>query len=149
MIQRIQTIYLLLSIVLMVALNWLPLTTFGELNFFTYGILATAGECALAITTYPIAVTIIASTILALIAIFMYKNRMKQVKVVSISIFLDIMFYPIFAAYIWYAKDLLSDINYSLSFALLIPIISIILKFLAAKAIKADEKLVRSADRIR
>ena len=90
MIQRIQTIYLLLSIALMVALNWLPLTTFGELNFFTYGISATVGECALAITTYPIAITVIASTILALIAIFMYKNRMKQVKVVSISIFLDI-----------------------------------------------------------
>ena len=133
----------------MVALNWLPLTTFGELNFFTYGISARVGECALAITTYPIAITVIASTILALIAIFMYKNRMKQVKVVSISIFLDIMFYPIFAAYMWYTKDLLNNINLSLSFALLIPIASIILKFLATKAIKADEKLVRSADRIR
>ena len=149
MIQRIQTIYLLLSVALMVALNWLPLTTLGELNFFTYGISATAEECTLVITTYPIAVTVIASTILALIAMFMYKIRMKQVKIVSISIFLDIMFYPIFAAYMWYTKDLLNDFNYSLSVSLLIPVASIILKFLAAKAIKADEKLVRSADRIR
>lgn len=149
MIQRIQTIYLLLSVALMVAINWLPLTTFGELDFFTYGISTTAGECTLAITTYPIAVTIIASSILALIAIFMYKKRMKQVKVVSISIFLDIMFYPIFGAYMWYTKDFLSDFNYSLSVSLLIPVASIILKFLATKAIKADEKLVRSADRIR
>jgi hypothetical protein len=149
MIQRIQTIYLLLSVALMVALNWLPLTTYGELDFFTYGISTSVEECTLAITTYPIAVTVIASTILALIAIFMYTKRMKQVKVVSISIFLDIMFYPIFAAYMWYAKDLFSEFNYSLSVSLLIPVASIILKFLAVKAIKADEKLVRSADRIR
>ena len=149
MIQRIQTIYLLLSVALMVAINWLPLNTFGELDFFTCGISTKTEECALAITTYPIAVTVIASSILALIAIFMYKNRMKQVKVVSISIFLDIMFYPIFGAYMWYTKDLLSNFNYSLSVSLLIPVASIILKFLAVKAIKADEKLVRSADRIR
>jgi hypothetical protein len=49
----------------------------------------------------------------------------------------------------WYTKDLFSEFNYSLSVSLLIPVASIILKFLAVKAIKADEKLVRSADRIR
>lgn len=149
MIQRIQTIYLLLAVIVMIALNWLPIAYFGDLEFLIYGIFSTIGDATLSITTYPIAVTVIASTILAAIAIFMYKNRMKQAKIVSLSIFLDVMFYPIFTAYLWYSKDALMNIDNSFSFALIVPAISIILKSLAVKAIKADEKLVRSADRIR
>ena len=145
MIQRIQTIYLLLAVIVMITLNWLPLAYLGDLKFLTYGIY----NASLSITTYPIAVTVIASTILVAIAIFMYKNRMKQTKVVALSIFLDVMFYPIFTTYLWYSKEALMNIDNSFSFALIIPAISIILKALANKAIKADEKLVRSADRIR
>ena len=149
MIQRIQTIYLLLSVVLMITLIWLPIAYLGELDFYTYGIFSTASDATISFTTYPIAVIVIASAILATIAIFMYKNRIKQVKVVALSTFLDVMFYPIFIAYLWYSKEALMNIDNSFSFALIIPAISILLKSFAAKAIKADEKLVRSADRIR
>ena len=149
MIQRIQTVYLLLSVIIMIALNWMPIAYFEEINFYTYGISSTIANASLYITTFPIAVIVIASTILAAISIFMYKNRFKQAKIVALSIFLDVMFYPTFIAYLWYSKEALMNIDNSFSFALIIPAISIILKSLAAKAIKADEKLVRSADRIR
>ena len=149
MIQRIQTIYLLLATIIMIALNWMPLAYFGDLEFLTYGIFSEFGIASISITTYPIAVIVIASVILAAMAIFMYKNRIKQAKIVALSIFLDVMFYPIFTVYLWYSKEALANIDNSFSFALIIPVISIILKALANKAIKADEKLVRSADRIR
>ena len=149
MIQRIQTIYLFIAVIIMIALNWMPIAYLGELNFFTYGIFSTVAGVSISISTYPIAVIVAVSTILAAISIFMYKNRVKQAKIVALSIFLDVMFYPIFIAYLWYSKEALINIDNSFSFALIIPAISIILKSLAAKAIKADEKLVRSDDRIR
>ena len=78
MIQRIQTVYLLLSVIIMIALNWMPIAYFEEINFYTYGISSTIANASLYITTFPIAVIVIASTILAAISIFMYKNRFYQ-----------------------------------------------------------------------
>ncbi len=79
----------------------------------------------------------------------MYKNRIKQIKIASISLFLSIMFYAVFAIYLWYTKDLIEYAFSTISFGLILPAISVILNILAVKAIKADERLVRSADRIR
>lgn len=148
MIQRIQSIYLFLASALMVAINWLPLAEFNIDNqektlFTTFGI----GNGT--ITTYPIAVIAILSATLSLIAIFMYKNRIRQIKVTSISLFLSIMFYAVFIMYWWFSKDVLVSQETSISYGLVAPAIAVILNFLAVRAIKADEKLVRSADRIR
>ncbi|MBR2476122.1 MAG: DUF4293 domain-containing protein [Bacteroidaceae bacterium] len=148
MIQRIQTIYLFIASVLMAITNFLPLLKFSvseqeTILFKTFGI-----GCG-AITTYPIAIIAILSAILLFISIFMYKNRIKQIKIASISLFLSIMFYAVFAIYLWYTKDLIEYTYTSVSFGLILPAISVILNILAVKAIKADERLVRSADRIR
>ena len=148
MIQRIQTIYLFIASVLMAITNFLPLLKFSvseqeTILFNTFGI-----GCR-AITTYPIAIIAILSAILLFISIFMYKNRIKQIKIASISLFLSIMFYAVFAIYLWYIKDLIEYTYTSVSFGLILPTISVILNILAVKAIKADERLVRSADRIR
>lgn len=146
MIQRIQSIYLFLSTTLMVMVNWLPLIKFTtkaneDITFTTFGIET--------ITSYPIAIIALLSAILSLIAIFTYKNRIRQIKIASISLFLSLMFYAVFLIYWWYSKDILSSTETTISYGLAMPAIAVILNFLAVRAIKADEKLVRSADRIR
>ena len=55
--------------------------------------------------------------------------------------------YVVFAVIVFYQGDAASQFKASLTSA--IPAISIILHFMARKAILADEALVRSADRIR
>lgn len=148
MIQRIQSIYLFFASALMAVINYLPLAEFNINNqektlFTTFGI----GNGI--ITTYPIAVIAILSAILSFIAIFMYKNRIRQIKIASISLFMSLMFYAVFIMYWWFSKDALASQETSISYGLVTPAIAVILNFLAVKAIKADEKLVRSADRIR
>ena len=155
MIQRIQTIYLLLAVIVMIALNWLPIAYIGDLEFLTYGIFSTMGDATLSITTYPIAVTVIVSTILAAIAIFMYKNRMKQVRVVAIAFLLSVIYAGfIFLWIIDSQATALAQQNITVSNIIYgtssyFPIAQVIFLILAQQAIKKDEKLVRSSERLR
>ena len=154
MIQRIQSIYLFLAAGLMATLNCLPLVKFAtneqeNILFKTFGIEYSADNITEIVTTYPIAVIAILSATLSFIAIFMFKNRIKQMNIALIALFLSLMFYAVFLMYWWYSKDALSFTETSISYGLPIPAVSVILNFLAARAIKADERLVRSADRIR
>lgn len=157
MIQRVQTIYLFLAAVIMAVVNWLPLVEFSVNNntidsvvpFYTYGIHLESEGVITAITTYPIAIISALAAVLSFITIFMYKNRIKQINISLISMFLSLMFYLIFFIYWWYAKDALATDGTTIGLGIVFPAISVILNILAAKAIKADEKLVRSADRIR
>ena len=157
MIQRIQTVYLFLASAVMVLINWLPLVKFTIKNnetenlvdFTTFGIENNINDVAIYVTTYPIAIITFLTAVLSFIAIFMYKNRTKQKNVALISLFLSLMFYAIFIIYWWYLKDFISTTQTTISYGLAIPAVSLILNMLAAKAINADEKLVRSTDRIR
>lgn len=76
--------------------------------------------------------------------IFQYRNRKKQMKICTMGILLLLLWIGFFA-YDYYINSSVSIIPL---YALL-PVVSIILFWMAKKGIKADDDLVRSADRIR
>ena len=88
--------------------------------------------------------------VMSILAIFAYKNRRRQIKICLLSGMFMILLYPIAFIYWWFAKDLLATVGYpSLGAVLIFPIVAFILNLMAIRSIRADEKLVRSADRIR
>jgi len=90
---------------------------------------------------------------ISIVAILLYKNRKLQMTICKLNLlaYLGVIFTVFFSAdnaleYIM-SLGLDGEVQYQLGTAF--PIISVILVFLASRAIKKDEDLVRSADRIR
>ena len=129
MIQRVQSIYMLFSIIFMIAITYfLPvlISKKGEIFFTHQSIYAH--------------ITILVSSFLLLYSIFLFKNRKKQLLFNQISKFLlSATFFILFFT----KGELFPDRG---MFVFIIPYVLILL---ANRFIKKDEKLVQSADRIR
>jgi hypothetical protein len=143
MIQRIQSLWLLLSALIILSLSRLSIFT-GTSGDGTVHTLMTAERLHLMI----LAIFLI---ILPLITIFLFKNRVAQKKIIWIHILLNLLMILFF----YLAKDAFMDklpmgftsSRYGLGVA--IPAISIVFDVLAYQGIRADEKLIKSADKFR
>lgn len=150
MIQRVQTIYLLLVVAFGVALIWLPVVQFvtpadaAELQIWELSALGGAplqGLWGLLVTTALI-------PLLALIDIFLFKKRLLQARLNIFSIMLCFGYYGVLAIYIWLAKMSMGVEWHILPFASF-PLVCLVLTMMATRRILKDEALVRAADRIR
>ena len=155
MIQRIQTLYLLLAAALMSLTLFLPLATIWqgdhEVVVKTWFADGTVGFKA----PLPLYLGIILSiaTALPLVTIFLYKKRMAQIRLCVSEIVLLIGSAAFIALYCYRMCDVLAelmqDLNFTLGFAALMPVVAIIPMALAIRGIARDEALVRSLNRIR
>jgi 4-hydroxybenzoate polyprenyltransferase len=84
------------------------------------------------------------SSAVSLYAIFLYKRRKVQANLCFIPILACLAWYVVLAVLIQQGK-----LPEQLPLTAALPLVSAILCFMARKAILADEKLVRAADRIR
>ncbi len=150
MIQRVQTIYLLLVVALGVALIWLPVVQFvtpadaAELQIWELSALGGAplqGLWGLLVTTALI-------PLLALIDIFLFKKRLLQARLNIFSVMLCLGYYGVLAIYIWLAKMSMGVEWHILPWASF-PLVCLVLTMMATRRILKDEALVRAADRIR
>lgn len=144
MIQRIQTVFLFLSLVCTILLYFIPIweTATGgiDIGMETIG----AGTHLLLL---PLPVLLVISH---LIAIFSYKNRKRQKRFCIGNILLYIIFLLWALLLIQLEHHLFQHFNlmeFRLGAAL--PIAGIILNILARNGIKKDEALLRSMDRLR
>ncbi|MEE1315724.1 MAG: DUF4293 domain-containing protein [Prevotella sp.] len=152
MIQRIQTVYLLLAAILMFACACLPIGTFAPKNIGAdiqmYNICIIHGDSgAWDYTTIGLAGLLAAGFITSVFNIFGYKNRKAQSRKCLIAIILMLLWVGLYAALIHIISS--DAYNFTFSYAALLPIASIIMLFLARKGIIHDEKLIKSIDRIR
>lgn len=144
MIQRIQSVYLavagLLGIIsLFFNLNS-KISEDGEtITPFSHGYLSCDESSNI---YYGLLVIIIALVLFS--TIFLYKKRKNQIMLSRISLALLIINMTTFI-YLFSSYGNNTNINFTSTF----PIIQIILVFLALRAIKKDEELIRSVDRIR
>jgi len=147
MIQRIQTLCLLLSLGFLELLFWLPvadITASGELYLFKiYGIykgaeLLTSGLWLLILFTVII--------VLHLFAILSYKKRTRQIRVLIFSM---ILLLGLLALFFWYAFLGIKGATVSFRISVAFPVVAIILDYLAIRGIRKDEALIRSLNRIR
>ncbi len=116
MIQRKQTLFLLVAVIL-------------GMVFFQ---------------AWPLFVIQMLASAVSLYTIFIFKNRKRQASLCLVSIFANLAWYIALAVLIQQGQ-----LSENLPWTSCLPIIAAILCFMARKAILADEKLVRAADRIR
>jgi len=137
MIQRIQSVYLFLVFCLMAAVVFFPIAVSSSLsttlNDFKEGF-----NTGLALGV----------AIMAIITVFLYKNRKRQIGICYALLITEILIYVL---YFIFERDYLSLANFyqHARFTFVFPFIAIILLFLAIRSIRKDEKLVRSLDRLR
>lgn len=152
MIQRIQTLYLLLATALMACTLFMPIahvsTAQGELvlqAFKPFGSEMTFG--------WLFAVLFILATLLPLVTIFLFKYRKRQVGLCAAEGVLQLGAVVVILLFYWLIiPDILQDftiLSKSLGWAFIMPVAALIPTFLAGRAIFRDEVLVRSLDRIR
>lgn len=150
MIQRIQTIYLLLSAVLaglVFAVDINVIQTVSEKYVFkVLGVFDSAGIYF--IKTNPLAIVLIFIVLINLFAIFMFKKRKLQIKLNILAMVFCIAF---IALVFYYNYQVMQAMQGTFVFAagVVLPLFSLIFLLLANKRIKKDEALVRSVDRIR
>jgi hypothetical protein len=138
MIQRIQSLYLILVAVLMGIFISSPLYT-----------LTGAETLTITNSRYELIAVLLAgiSILIALGDVLLYKNRPLQIKVGWLLALLHVAVIAIAAMVV---IPLLSHTaEYSIGIGSLLPPISLILVLLSIRNIKKDEKLVRGADRLR
>lgn len=156
MIQRIQSLYLLIVTILMVVATLTPIATIlvdgREVVFSPFSL--TAGEEQLASLPVWLGILLILSALVPFITIFLYKRRQLQIRLCGVEAVLLLGDILLGAAYLYVlCNDVFENTTWShltLSFGgIVCPIVSIILVLLAGRAIFQDELLVRAADRIR
>ncbi|MDR0431620.1 MAG: DUF4293 domain-containing protein [Tannerellaceae bacterium] len=152
MLQRIQTVYLLIIAILAAVMLFLPLAVLqAGNNFYTFdvfGVTSVAAESELVHSTWGLFIITALIALLALITLFLYKKRMLQIRLCIFNAFLMLGFYGFFAYLMFIMKQQL-DLSFSVRIALSFPIICLILDYLAIRNIGADETLVRSLERLR
>lgn len=154
MIQRIQTIYLFISAAAIAAIYFLPLaqiTGYAEAFYLkAAGIYKSSGEQVE--NTFIISGLIVLEVFITFLIIFLYKKRGRQMMIGKLNLLILTALIAVIFFYADYAKTLTGlpkDTLVNYEFACLLPVISIILNYMAIRAIKKDEDLVRAADRLR
>ena len=137
MLQRIQTIYLLLAFVVTGILPFIiPLWTMSD------------GAAYLFMQNQVYVILLGLSTTFTLLSIISYKKRQNQFVIGRLNIILNLILLGLFV----YRSLNLSGETLAVSekgIGMFLPIVAIVLLVLANKAIKKDEDLVKSVDRLR
>jgi hypothetical protein len=152
MIQRIQSLYLLIATALMGVALLMPVATFtattGEVFTLSAFSLSSAG---LSQSTIWMGILMVAATVLPFITLFLFKRRMLQVRLcaVEIVLLLGCIAFEAIYYYLSGANALAEVAHRQFGWAAIMPIIALILSAMAARATFKDEVMVRSFDRIR
>ncbi len=150
MIQRIQTLYLLLVVILGTLLCFFSPIQFLMPEGTEYISLMTLDKWALATIT-------IVTPLLAFINIFLFKRRLLQARINIMNVVLCLGYYALLALYTAFivkgheplSEHTLEGAEWYLTIWAAIPLVNIVLIMMATRRILKDEALVRAADRLR
>lgn len=152
MIQRIQTLFLSIALLLLGLLFFIPM---GELvigekiyTFTLKGIVNGQNGQAI-VSAWHLLTLLITMLVIQLVVIFSYKKRITQIRLATINLLLMAGFVVAAMLFIRLSHGSLGDGVIHFKLSIIHPLISIIFNYLAIRAIKKDEALVRSIDRIR
>lgn len=152
MIQRIQSLYLLLAAAFMSLTLFMPIATF-VVDGQTYELTAFSLTCGeISQSTIWLGVILVIATALPLITIFLFKKRTLQIRLCAVEVVLLIGSLVLIALYYWLTSRLFEGLvidHRQFGWAAPMPIVALVLSYLASRAIFKDEVLVRSLDRIR
>lgn len=153
MIQRIQSVYLLIAVVMGVLCLSMQVGSFvadGVEVVKEFNLWISDGSGRHSFNTWPMFVLLLLTSALSLYTIFMYRNRVLQARFCVFNMLLLVGWYII---YVLFALVLhvspLAHVSFQPTVPAAFPAIAVVSLFLARHKILADEKLVKAADRIR
>ena len=147
MIQRIQTIYVFISALLIASLMKLKFADLSVNNeLYTFVARGVYNGEELIFNGLAIFVFIPVIALLHFIAIFLYKKRILQIRILVFSI---VLLLGLFGLFFYYTYASFKGAQVAFKIPVVFPVVAAILDFLAIRAIGKDEALVRSVDRIR
>lgn len=153
MIQRIQTIYLAASLVLVGLIFIVPVAhlTLNSEPFITFKATGFYDIVSGTISVQTLSVVILLSVIILLYvaSIFLYKRRVLQLRICIVNIILLVGLLALFIYNIIFFVQRVPGVNWSPGLSFTFPLIAIILTWLAYRGIRKDDLLVRLSDRIR
>ncbi len=159
MIQRIQTLYLLVAFVLCVVCLSLPvgyyITDEGERVANLYNLclryspsFVVEGMSGISMKPWALFGLLLATSVLCFVDIFLFRRRALQMRLCSFSIIFLIGWYAIYGAFIYFVGSGL-EAHFRPGWVAALPFCCIVLLYLAFRGIMKDEMLVRSLDRLR
>lgn len=152
MIQRIQTIYLLISLIAWSFLFFSPVIGFtneagGAWSLFANGI-KEAGSGKIVLETVPLLAFFALVEIFTLVSIFAFRKQDRQLRITLLTMILQLLSYGIIALYAIQGNKLLHANPGLLLFSAL-PLVAGICSWLAYRGIRKDIGLLKSLDRLR
>ncbi len=152
MIQRIQSLFLLVSLCFLIPMFFVPVAeviaesgdvfTFNLTGFYMEGV----NGLEKIDSQYSLMAMGILICLLNLVAIFMYWRRVLQIRLCVYNMLLLVGLIGIMFYILLMIKNV-DSISYKLPFTF--PVIAIILHYLAFRSIRKDELMVRALDRLR
>ena len=154
MIQRIQTIFFLLASASTAALFTEPMsfvTIFGDATALKAADQAMLADGIFEVNDHIILLVLTMACIgLPLAIIFLFKNRSLQMKLSRVTIALVILLFVLSIILFMTDYNLMSDgTEVTIEYGYLAPIFALIFVILALRAVKKDDNLVKSSDRLR
>ncbi|MDD3079077.1 MAG: DUF4293 domain-containing protein [Paludibacter sp.] len=156
MIQRIQSLYLLLIVILSSVTLFAPVAemvssvgagTAYILDFKGISQVKSTGnvvvESLWALTTISAIIPIV-----ALVTVFMFKKRILQIRLCVFNMVIMAGYYGMLFLHLWLASAKYHA-DWHLSYPVIFPLVCIILDILAIRGIGKDEALIKSLNRIR
>lgn len=149
MIQRIQSVYLLVVTILMVICMCSPIgsiiTNANEISELG-NLCITFPDGTKDYTPWALFVILLVVAALSFVTIFLFKKRMLQIR---LTIFSSVVLIGYYLALVAYLFMLAEDTTFSASWTICLPFAALILNWLAIRGIGADEALVKAYDRLR
>lgn len=143
MLQRIQTIYLLIAEILTVSLLFSKVATFltsdgSELVLKYNGLYEVNGNIQTKIVNaWPMASLVIISAVIGFLIIFLYRHRLLQIRVCFFNMVMNFGVLVLFAYYI-YSISVVGKSTFVFSIIDVFPLFSIVLYYLAYRGIAKD-----------
>ena len=150
MLQRIQTLYLFLVVILGTLLCF-----FSPVQFLMPD--GTEYIRLLAFSKWPLTVMTVSIPLLAFLVIFLFRRRLLQARLCIVNVILCLGYYALVALYTAFVVkgyepidgQILAGADWYLTVWAALPLVNIILTMMATRRILKDEALVRAADRLR
>ena len=143
MIQRFQSLYVLVAAILYGVMAFRPLAS----------VMAVGEDAASTVGAFDLLGVGIGDIILAalhIIVSFLYANRRRQIAAMRVLLALNVVFLAlVFVGHYQFEQDLADGAVYSYAFVSFLPIVVLVIDLLALLRIRADDRLVRSMDRLR
>lgn len=144
MIQRIQTLFLTIAAGLLISMFFTPMVRFVGDSATTIPFVAVAMAKGFTLTT----IFQIVCTVLSVTVIFLYKNRIRQIRLCNLNTIILIGYQIILAVYFFQRASKLGE-DALFTVPCIFPICAAILTFIGMRYIARDEALVMASTRLR